>query len=340
MDLSLGLISAQTHIKNSEEPSEIYFQIKEQAKLSENLGFKSLWISEHHFTQDNYCPSSLILASSLISITNSIQVGTGALILPFHNPIRVAEDSLVLSNLSNGRFNLGVCLGYVDSEFAGFNINKDERVIRFEEGLKIIETAFKGEEINFNGQIYNHNGANIKPIGYKKNFLPIYIGAFEEPAIKRAARFGYPLLIGPGRTFDIVKQTIGIYAEEAKKHNTKEYPDHMLIRECFIDQDQNYAKEKGNDYIIDMYKYYLTLGVPIKIRGKQLKDVNDPLFEHLAEDRFIIGDRKHFIGETQKYSNLGIKNIICRCLFPSAPNKITLKIISEIGACIEECKKI
>src|SRR6266851_8829734 len=112
MKFGIGLFSLQTHSDNPSSHSEIYIQTLEQVKLAEEMNFHSAWISEHHFLSDGYCPSPLVIASAMAAMTKKIKIGTGALILPLHNPIRVAEDAAVVDNISGGRFVLGVALGY------------------------------------------------------------------------------------------------------------------------------------------------------------------------------------------------------------------------------------
>jgi alkanesulfonate monooxygenase SsuD/methylene tetrahydromethanopterin reductase-like flavin-dependent oxidoreductase (luciferase family) len=92
------------------------------------------------------------------------------------------------------------------------------------------------------------------------------------------------------------------------------------------------AKRGGHKYIIDMYKYYFTLGVKMLVRGKQLKGLDDPLFEHLAEDRFIIGSPNECINEIKRYKEeLGINYIASRMVFPQANHETISKCIELFG---------
>lgn len=322
----------QTHEELPYTHPELYRNTLEQVKLAEKVNFDSAWISEHHFLDDGYCPSPAIMASAMAAVTERIKIGSAGIILPLHNPVRVAEDAAVVDNISNGRFNLGVVLGYRKEEYEGMGIPMKERPSRMDEGIEVLEKALGGDKFSYDGKRYKLENTNLTPKPVQKP-LPIYIGAFEEPAIRRAGRYGYPLLIGPGRTVDMARDTLAYYNDEARKAGKNpEVVEHILLRETFVSPDRNKAVEGGNKYIISMYKYYFTLGVKMFVRGKQLTGLDDPLFEHLAEERFIIGTAEDCIEEIKMYRDtLGINYIACRMVFPQATHEVISGCIETFG---------
>ncbi len=333
MKFGSGLFSMQSHQNLKNKHNEIYRNTLEQVELSEKLGFDSAWLSEHHFLEDGYCPSPLVMTAAMLARTTCLKVGTSILILPLHDPVRVAEDAAVLDNISNGRFKLGVGIGYREEEFAGFNISIRQRTSRFEESLKVIENAWKDKAFTFSGKRFNYSDLNVTPKPVQKTGIPIFIGAFEEPAIRRAGRMGIPLMIGPGRTIKMIKDTLGYYNDEAVK-NGIDYKNikHILLRETYIHHDDKKARELGEKFIINMYKFYFNLGIKIVIRGQQVKAINDPLFEHLSEDRFIIGDPDYCSNEFIKYSQeTGIEYFLTRMVFPESTDDMIRESIKTFG---------
>ena len=332
MKFGIGLFSMQTHEELPYSHPELYKNTMEQVQLAEDVGFDSAWISEHHFLEDGYCPSPAVIAGALAAVTDKIRIGSGGIILPLHNPVKVAEDASVVDNISNGRFDLGVVLGYRKEEYDGMGVPMIERPSRMDEGLEVLEKALSGEKFSYEGKRHSFENTTLTPLPVQ-NPLPIYIGAFEEPAIRRAGRFGHPLLIGPGRTVDMVRDTLGYYNDEAKKAGINpEEIEHILLRETFVSSDRDEALEGGNKYIISMYKYYFTLGVKMFVRGEQLKDLDDPLFEHLSEERFIIGTPEDCIKEIEMYRDeLGINYISHRMVFPQATHEIISGLIETFG---------
>lgn len=333
MKFGIGLFSMQTHPENPSSHAELYKQTLEQVKLAEEVNFDSAWISEHHFLEDGYCPSPSITASAMAAVTKCIRIGSAGIILPLHNPVRVAEDAAVVDNISNGRFDLGVVLGYRKDEFDGFGIPMKQRPSRMEEGIDVIIKSWTQGKFSYEGKRYKFDNLNVTPKPVQKPHIPIYIGAFEEPAIKRAGRLGYPLLIGPGRTMQMVGDTIGFYNDAARKAGKNpDKVEHILLRETYVGEDKKKSKEEADKYIISMYKYYFSLGVKMFVRGKQLAGLGDPLFEYLPEERFIIGDPEDCIKELKRYRDeLGINYIACRMVFPQATNKTISKCLELFG---------
>jgi len=332
MKFGVGLFGMQTHQELPYTHPELYKNTLEQVKLAEKVNFESAWISEHHFLDDGYCPSPAVTAAAMAAVTTRIRIGSAGIILPLHNPLKVAEDAAVVDNISNGRFNLGVVLGYRKEEYEGMGVPMKERPSRMDEGIEVLEKALSGEKFSYEGRRYKFENAKLTPKPVQ-NPIPVYIGAFEEPAIRRAGRFGYPLLIGPGRTVEMARDTLRFYNDEARKSGRD--PDgveHILLRETFVASSRKKAVEGGNKYIISMYKFYFSLGVKMFVRGKQLTGLDDPLFKHLAEDRFIIGTPEDCIGEIEKYRDeLGIKYIACRMVFPQAAHEIISGLIKTFG---------
>ena len=333
MKFGIGLFTLQTHSDNPVTPPTLYKQTLEQVKLAEKVNFDSAWISEHHFLPDGYCPYPPILASAMASVTSRIKIGSAGIILPLHNPIRVAEDAALVDNISNGRFSLGVVLGYRKEEFDGLGIPIKQRPSRMDEGIDVIIKACGEGNFSYSGKRYKFDNLNVTPKPVQKPHMPIFIGAFEKPAIKRAGRLGFPLLIGPGRTMQMVRDTLDFYNEGAKEAGKDvRNVEHILIRETFVNSDGEKTWEGGNKYIINMYKYYLSLGVKIFVRGKQLTGLDDPMFEHLAEDRFMIGTPDECIKEIKRYNDeLNINYIACRMVFPQANHEIISNCIELFG---------
>jgi alkanesulfonate monooxygenase SsuD/methylene tetrahydromethanopterin reductase-like flavin-dependent oxidoreductase (luciferase family) len=179
----------------------IYGEIFEQIEWAEQHGFDNVWISEHHLVEDGYAPSTLPIAAAIAARTKTIRIGTAILILPLHNPIRVAEDAATVDIISGGRFELGVAVGYKIEEYESFGIPKKQRGGRTTEGLEIIRRLLDGETVNYRGKYYEVTGAKLAPLSVQQPRLPLWAGGFTPAIVQRAARHadGFLAVGGPSK---------------------------------------------------------------------------------------------------------------------------------------------
>ncbi len=167
---------------------KFYAELMEQIVASESLGYDSIWLTEHHYCEDGYTPSPLVISSAIAQATRKLRVGTNLICLPLHDPIRIAEDAATISILSGGRFDLGVGLGYRQLEFDRVDRKLSHRPSLMEEGVEIIRRAWRGEAINFKGKRFFVDNIKVTPV--PENTPKILIGAMVPAAIARAARIG------------------------------------------------------------------------------------------------------------------------------------------------------
>ena len=166
---------------------------------SEQMGFDEAWLTEHHFIDDGYSPSLLPIGAAIAARTRRIRIGTFLLLLPLHNPVRVAEDTATLDLISGGRFDLGVGLGYRPGEFDDQGIPASERAGRMQENLTIVRRLLAGEGVTIDGKYNRLTDIRISPPALQRPHPPIWVGGTAPKAIERAARMGMHFLSGgPG----------------------------------------------------------------------------------------------------------------------------------------------
>src|SRR5690348_7114847 len=132
----------------------LYRDHLEEAVLAEEFGFDCVWASEHHFSPDAWNPSPFPFLAAVAARTSRVRLGTYVLLLPLHNPLRIAEDAAVLDNISGGRVDLGVGVGSSPEEFRTFGIPIENRLGRTFEALRVIERCFSGERFSHQGKYY------------------------------------------------------------------------------------------------------------------------------------------------------------------------------------------
>ncbi|GAA3206980.1 LLM class flavin-dependent oxidoreductase [Actinocorallia longicatena] len=185
----------------------LYRATLDQIAWAESLGIGSAWFSEHHFADDGYTPSPLVFAAAAAERTTTMRLGTNLVQAPLHDPIRLAEDAATVSLLSEGRFDLGVGLGYRQLEFETFGRTLRHRPSLLTEGIDILRQAWSGEEVHLDGERHQVRGVKVRPIPEQRP--RIMVGGIADPAIRRAAAIGDGFL-------SAVDATIPVYLDEAR----------------------------------------------------------------------------------------------------------------------------
>lgn len=186
----------------------LYAQTLDQIAWGESLGFDDVWLSEHHFIEDGYLPSILPMAAAIAARTKRIRIASGVLLMPFHNPVRLAEDIAVVDLISGGRLELGVGVGFKHEEFEGFGVPFRERGARTNQSLQIIRRLLGGETVTFKSEFFDFKNIMVMPQPVQKPNPPIWLGGFTPAALRRAARYGDGFTV-PGATRDVYDQYVG-----------------------------------------------------------------------------------------------------------------------------------
>ena len=194
------------------EPFErFYAERLQQITDAEQLGFESCWLTEHHFCDDGYTPSPLVLASAIGARTTAMRLGTNLMLLPLHDPVRVAEDAATVSLVTGGRFDLGVGIGYRQLEFDQFGRTLSHRPSLVEEGIEILRRAWSGERVNFSGKRFEVGDLCVTPA--PEHPPAIMLGGMAVPAIERVARIADGFLCTGGLGLDTYCEALVKYGK-------------------------------------------------------------------------------------------------------------------------------
>jgi len=188
LKLGVGLFTGQIPASSGRTFNQEYRTILELTKLTETAGLDAAWVSEHHFAEDGYLPSLVVMMAAMAAVTERIELGTGVILAPFHDPIRLAEDFAVCDQISGGRTICGLGVGWREEEFREFGIQVSSRPRRLTELVEVLRLAWGEERFSYSGRHYNYEGVSVTP---KPQRTPaILLGGFVDPAVKRAGRIG------------------------------------------------------------------------------------------------------------------------------------------------------
>ena len=186
-----------------------YFDAIEQAMLCERAGFDSVWLTEHHFTRHGITSDSLSLLSYLAARTKRIRLGTAVAVLPFHDPVRLAESTALVDQLSGGRLDVGIGRGYQWSEYHGFAIRFDEGTDRFEEALELLLLSWTAEEpFAFEGKYHRYEAAFPQPRPRQQPHPPIWHATTSALGLQRCAENDWGVMLPQATSPAAVVDTI------------------------------------------------------------------------------------------------------------------------------------
>ena len=188
----------------------------DEIKWAEELGWDRIWFTEHHFIEYGLAVDPALLAAAAAMHTQRVRIGLAAAILPFHEPIRLAEQLAMVDIMSDGRLDVGVGRGNRPSEFAGYRIPQIESRDRFEECLEIMLKAWTQERFSYSGKYFQVPEVRVLPKPQQKPHPPLYMVCVGEETIVKTARRGIPMLNsvlnGPtdvlGRNRDVYLKTL------------------------------------------------------------------------------------------------------------------------------------
>jgi alkanesulfonate monooxygenase SsuD/methylene tetrahydromethanopterin reductase-like flavin-dependent oxidoreductase (luciferase family) len=200
------------------EDSQGYESFIDYVTEADRLGFKHLFMVEHHFTGQGQVSASMTVLAYLAARTRHIRLGTAVVVLPWHNPVLIAEQAATLDLLSGGRVDFGVGKGYRQAEFDGFCIPIDEATERFDEAMEIIRKAWTTEgRFSHHGKRWHYDNIVVEPEPLQRPHPPLWMAAGSHDSVRRAAREGYNLLLDQLAQTDQIIQRIAIFREECGK---------------------------------------------------------------------------------------------------------------------------
>jgi alkanesulfonate monooxygenase SsuD/methylene tetrahydromethanopterin reductase-like flavin-dependent oxidoreductase (luciferase family) len=140
-----------------------YAEVRTVARAAERAGLDTFWLAEHHFHAGGLCPSPPVLLAAIGAETTRIRLGVMVSVLPFHDPVDLAEQYALLDQLVNGRLRMGVGSGYIAEEFAGFGLDPAERRARFDRHLETLRSALSGSPVTVGTPGAQSVTLNVRP---------------------------------------------------------------------------------------------------------------------------------------------------------------------------------
>jgi alkanesulfonate monooxygenase SsuD/methylene tetrahydromethanopterin reductase-like flavin-dependent oxidoreductase (luciferase family) len=207
---------------------------------AEALGFHSSFLVEHHFTGWNQISATLMLLTCLAMRTTRLRLGSAVIVLPWHNPVLLAEQAATLDLVSGGRLDFGIGKGYRHNEFTGFCIPPEEAEARFEESLALISRAWRSRErFSHRGRFWQFEDIVVEPPPAQKPHPPLWVAAASPASIRKAASRGLNLILDQYASPEAIGERIALYRTEREAHGHHFEPMQVVVaRQLYVAKDR------------------------------------------------------------------------------------------------------
>ena len=297
-----------------------YHEYGDYVQLAEKLGYSHVWLVEHHFTGFAQLSATLNYISYLAGRTSTIRLGTAVTVVPWHNPILLAEQVATIDQLSKGRFDFGVGKGYRFTEFHGFNVAPETLGPIYEECLELIKRSFtETDRWSYKSDRYQFNDIIVEPPVVQKPYPPIWQGAASLDSIRKAARDGYKLLLDQHSTVESIAEKIAVYGEELAKIGKPFDPYAIGVTRGLMVANDDREREYKHHYRSRFITETQTLTKDPRMQDKGFKPGPLPSGSprDMSEKAAIVGNSQEMIDRVGRLHDVGVSQILMHDLTPN-----------------------
>ena len=304
--MQIGM-SLTTSYAVERDPKALMDGLTEQVKAMARLGFASLSLGDHHVTKSHYF-QVLPTMSHLSAYTEDMRL-IPLFLLPFYNPILLAEQLAMLDIISDGRTTVISGLGHQPEAHDAFETPQRLRVSRFVETFEIMKLLWAGDDVSYGGRHYNLSGVSINPKPISQP-LPMWIGANADPAVRRAAQIADAWVISPGWTPDYIEERLRFYRAALEEFGRSDEVSELVVRrDLHLARTQEEALREAE---VLYERGYRGFG------------------EREMQESLIVGDAEACIDALAQLQGLGATHILFRCALDEPEQSMqTIRILGE-----------
>ncbi len=207
---------------------------------AEELGFHSSFLVEHHFTGWNQVSATLMLLTCLAMRTTRLRLGSAVMVLPWHNPVLLAEEAATLDLISGGRLDFGIGKGYRHSEFTGFQVPPEEAQARFDEAVEVITRSWlERSRFSHHGRFWRFEDIVVEPPPAQQPHPPFWMAAGSPASIRLAAERGFNLMLDQYASPEQIGERMALYHAEREAHGRPFDPMGVAVaRQLYVARDR------------------------------------------------------------------------------------------------------
>ena len=271
---------------------------------AEALGYHSTFLVEHHFTGFGQVSATLNLLTWIGALTSTLRLGTAVTVLPWHNPVLLAEQIATLDLLSEGRVDAGIGKGYRLKEFEGFAMPVEEADARFEECLEVMLKAWTSDSPwSHRGKYWQYDNVVVEPPSTQKPHPQLWMGAGSPRSVKQVAQLGFNMLLGQYDSFDMIVDEIAMYKSEVESSGRTFDPLSVAVARSvnIVNSNNDYEEAMNNR---------------MAARRRTQEHALQSSFQdtrEATEAGTIYGSLEHVTKEIQTLRDVGIEYVLLNC---------------------------
>lgn len=257
---------------------EVYTNELALGAMAEPLGFQSLWSVEHHFTDYTMCPNVTQFLSYFAGRTKDIELGSAVIVLPWHDPMRVAEEVAMLDHMSNGRMILGIGRGLGRIEFEGYRLDMNKSRGAFVEYAQMLLEGLENGYCEMDGEHIKQPRRDIRPRPFKSFRGRSYAAAVSPESVEIMAKLGVGILVIPQKPWDELIPELDSYRAKYLQYTGTEAPPTLQFGWTYCHEDEQAAYEGAVKYI---GAYYDSVLKHYELRADHMKNLKG--YEYYAK---------------------------------------------------------
>ncbi len=319
-------------------PADVFNDVADQIDVAEASGFDTVWFAEHHFSNYSLCPSPFVAMSHFAARTTRLKLGSGVVVLPLYEPIRLAQEIGMVDVLSGGRVVLGIGSGYQPYEFERFRTVLDENVMdRTLEAADVIELALTRDKFEYDGQHYAYPLSQIAMKAQGERMPDMWVAGMHEKLLDRATERGHGLMLTqswkPVSSITPVRERL---ARLCEKHGRDPASQRLgLMRFIHVTNSKAEAVEAAERA---RYSSRVSLAFRLgygKLDGAIAEDSpaeDEPSIEEMV-DNYIIGDVDHCIEMILKdHEAMQHSNVLCNLQLGGVPRDRVMRTMDALAS--------
>lgn len=308
-------------------------ELQEEVVAAERAGFDAFFLPEFHQAHGGAIVSPLLVAGWLAARTERIKLGTLVLAGPLHDPVRLAEDALMLDWASRGRVILGLGSAFMPPDFRLYGRPRPDRQLIFDELLDVVDACWSNQPFDYQGRFFQRAG-HVTPAPYSDPHPPIWIGAHGPRGLRRTAERAQAWVCDPQRHIDVVAdlatQYRAIAAESGLDTRT------VLFREGWVAGSRREAEERWAPHAMKVHRLYFNVGTYLPEFEPWIAEIehrDDFTIDRVAPGRFLYGTPDEVCATAEDWTaKTGADYIAVRMRHPTGPGHAeTLKAIDLFG---------